>query len=34
MSTGTETGKIREAVPWASVSILFFAHLVVDSHAT
>ncbi len=34
MSAETKTGKIREAVPWASMSILFFVHFVVDSHAT
>ncbi len=34
MSAGTETGKIREAAPWASMAILFFVHFVVDSHAT
>jgi FSR family fosmidomycin resistance protein-like MFS transporter len=33
MSTETNSGKIHEAVPWASVSILFFVHFVVDSHA-
>ncbi len=34
MSAESDTGKIREAVPWASMGILFFAHFVVDSHAT
>ncbi len=34
MSADAEAGKIREAVPWASMGILFFVHFVVDSHAT